>query len=119
MIHRITTDLLGELRIMIQEIFKDERGTPSAARVFLATTMAFSALIIVLDSIIWDVPEPAYVLLGSLGVGLLAWTAGPRMAAYIGPQVGAVASGIAQAVKSPRRPDILDNDVRFREHDER
>jgi len=119
MIHRITTDLLGEPRIMIQEIFKDERGTPSAARVFLATTMAFSALIIVLDSIIWDVPEPAYVLLGSLGVGLLAWTAGPRMAAYIGPQIGAVASGIAQAIKDPKRPDLLDNDVKFRENDEK
>ena len=104
---------------MIREIFKDERGTPSAARVFLATTMVCTGLIIVLDSLVWDVPEPAYALLGSLGVGLLAWTAGPRMAAYIGPQVGAVASGIAQAVKSPRRPDILDNDVRFREHDER
>ena len=103
----------------MQEIFKDERGTPSAARVFLATTMAFSALIIVLDSIIWDVPEPAYVLLGSLGVGLLAWTAGPRMAAYIGPQIGAVASGIAQAIKDPKRPDLLDNDVKFRENDEK
>ena len=103
----------------MQEIFKDERGTPSAARVFLATTMAFSALIIVLDSIIWDVPEPAYVLLGSLGVGLLAWTAGPRMAAYIGPQIGAVASGIAQAIKDPKRPDLLDNNVKFRENDEK
>jgi hypothetical protein len=104
---------------VIREVFKDERGTPSAARVFLATTMAFSALIIVLDSIIWDVPEPAYVLLGSLGVGLLAWTAGPRMAAYIGPQIGAVASGIAQAIKDPKRPDLLDNDVKFRENDEK
>ena len=104
---------------MIREIFRDERGTPSAARVFLATTMAFSGLIIVLDSIVWDVPEPAYVLLGSLGVGLLAWTAGPRMAAYIGPQIGAVASGIAQAVKGPQRPDVLDNDLRFKEDDEK
>jgi len=104
---------------MIGEIFCDERGKPSAARIFLATTMAFTGLIIVLDSIVWDVPEPAYALLGSLGIGLLAWTAGPRMAAYIGPQVGAVASGIAQAVKNPRRPDLLDNDVRFKEHDEK
>ena len=104
---------------MIREIFKDERGTPSAARVFLATTMVFSGLIIVLDSIVWDVPEPAYVLLGSLGVGLLAWTAGPRMAAYIGPQIGAVASGIAQAVKGLQRPELLDNDIRFKEDDEK
>jgi len=104
---------------MIKEILCDERGTPSAARVFLATTMLFTGLIIVLDSLVWDVPEPAYALLGSLGVGLLAWTAGPRMAAYIGPQIGAVASGIAQAIKGPQRPDLLDNDVKFREHDEK
>ena len=104
---------------MIGEIFCDERGKPSAARIFLATTMTFSALIIVLDSVIWDVPEPAYVLLGSLGMGLLAWTAGPRMAAYIAPQIGAVASGIAQAVKSPRQPDLLDNVDKFRENDEK
>jgi len=104
---------------MIKEIFKDERGTPSAARVFLATTMTFTAFIIIIDSIIWDVPEPAYALLGSIGVGLLAWTAGPRMAAYIAPQIGAVASGIAQAAKGPRQPDLLDNDAKFRENDER
>ena len=104
---------------MIREIFRDERGTPSAARVFLSITMVFTGTIIVLDSIVWDVPEPAYALLGSLGVGLLAWTAGPRMAAYIGPQIGAVASGIAQAVKGPQRPDVLDNDLRFKEDDEK
>ena len=104
---------------MIGEIFCDERGKPSAARIFLATTMTFSALIIVLDSIVGDVPDPAYALLGSLGIGLLAWTAGPRMAAYIAPQIGAVASGIAQAVKSPRQPDLLDNNAKFKENDEK
>ena len=80
----------------IREILTDERG-----------------------SMIWDVPEPAYVLLGSLVIGLLAWAAGPRTAQYLAPQIGAVASGIAQAVKSPRRPDLLDSSPDFKEHDER
>ena len=101
------------------EIVKDERGALSAARVFLAGSLAFTGTLIVLDSTIWDVPEPAYSLLGALVVGLVAWAGGPRMAQYLAPQVGAVASGIAQAVKGVRRPDLLDSSPDFREHDER
>lgn len=36
-------------------------------------------------------------LLGSALLGFMAWAAGPRMAQYIGPQIGSVASGIASA----------------------
>ena len=103
---------------MIGEIFCDERGKPSAARIFLATTMAFTGLIIVLDSIVWDVPEPAYALLGSLGIGLLAWTAGPRIAQYIGPGIAGVAKGIGSAVRQPKRPKFRDDNPKFREDDE-
>jgi hypothetical protein len=103
----------------IKEILTDERGTLSAARVLLTASMVFIAVIIVLDSTIWDVPEPAYVLLGSWGIGLLAWAGGPRVAQYLAPQVGAVASGIAQAAKRLRRPELLDNDAKFKEHDEK
>ena len=102
-----------------KEILTDERGSLSAARVLLTASMVFIAVIIVLDSTFWDVPEPAYVLLGSWGIGLLAWAGGPRMAQYLAPQVGAVASGIAQAAKRLRRPDMLDNDAKFRENDEK
>ena len=103
----------------IKEILTDERGSLSAARVLLTASMVFIAVIIVLDSTFWDVPEPAYVLLGSWGIGLLAWAGGPRVAQYLAPQVGAVASGIAQAAKRLRRPELLDNDVKFKEHDEK
>ena len=102
----------------IKEILTDERGNLSAARVLLTASMVFIAVIIILDSTIWDVPEPAYVLLGSWGIGLLAWAGGPRVAQYLAPQVGAVASGIAQAAKRLRRPELLDNDAKFKEHDE-
>ena len=104
---------------MILEILKDERGSLSSARTFLLASLMFSGALIILDSTLWEVPEVVYTLLGSLDMGLLAWAGGPRIAQYLGPQVAGVASGIAQAVKSPRRPDLLDNDVRFREHDER
>ena len=79
----------------------------------------FTGTLIVFDSTIWDVPEPAYVLLGSLVVGLLAWAGGPRVAQYLAPQMGAVASGIAKAVMRRRRPSLLDNSAEFREHDEK
>ena len=101
------------------EIVKDERGSLSAARVFLAASLVFTGVIIVLDSTVWDVPEAVYSLLGGLAVGLVAWAGGPRVAQYLGPQVAGVASGIAHAIKGPRQPDLLDNDVRFRENDER
>jgi len=101
------------------EIVKDERGSLSAARVFLAASLVFTGVIIVLDSTVWDVPEAVYSLLGGLAVGLVAWAGGPRVAQYLGPQVAGVASGIAHAIKGPRQPDLLDNDVRFKEHDER
>ena len=101
------------------EIVKDERGSLSAARVFLAASLIFTGAIIVLDSTLWDVPEAVYSLLGGLAVGLVAWAGGPRVAQYLGPQVAGVASGIAQAVRGPRQPELLDNDVKFREHDEK
>ena len=103
---------------VISEILKDERGSFSAARTFLFGSLVFTGIIIVLDSFMLGVPEIAYTLLGSLNVGLLAWAGGPRVAAYLAPQIGAVASGIAQAVKSPKRPKLLDNSLNFKEHDE-
>ena len=102
----------------IKEILTDEQGSPSAARTFLLGSLLFTGALIVLDSTIWDVPEVAYTLLGSLGVGLLAWAGGPRAMQYIGPQISGVTAGIAKAIKRPRQPDLLDNDPRFREDDE-
>lgn len=103
---------------VLKEMLRDERGNLSAARTFLLGTLIFIGIIVILDSTILDVPEPIYALLGSLVVGLVAWAGGPRIAQYVGPQIGAVASGIAQAVKV-RRPDLLDNSAEFSEHDER
>ena len=104
----------------IKDILRDERGSLSAARTFLFASLAFTGIIIVADSLLWaEVPSAAYALLGTIFTGLLAWTAGPRIAQHFGPQIGAIASGIGAAlVREPRRPDLLDNDPRF-EDDER
>ena len=102
---------------MIRQILADEKGSPSAARVLLVASLAFTAVIIVADSLLWaTVPNAAYALLGTIFTGLLAWTAGPRIAQYFGPQIGAVASGIgASLTREPRRPELLDNDPAFRD----
>lgn len=103
----------------MNDILRDERGSLSAARIFLAVSLIFTGIIIVLDSTIWEVPEPVYSLLGGLAVGLVAWAGGPRAMQYLGPQVAGMASGIAQAVKGPQRPELLDSDAEFREDDEK
>ena len=105
---------------MIKDIISDEKGKLSAARVLLVGCLVFTGGIILTDSLFWgEVPNAAYALLGTIFTGLLAWCAGPRIAQYLGPQIGAVAKGIGDAVKQPRRPDLLDNDPKFRENDER
>ena len=105
--------------MIIKEILVDERGTVSAARAFLLGVLLFTGTLIVLDAIILAVPEVAYTLLGGLSMGLVAWAGGARVAQYLAPQVGALASGIAKAVKGPQRPDLLDNSPDFKENDER
>jgi hypothetical protein len=103
---------------MIRQILADEKGNLSAARVLLSASLVFTAVIIVADSLLWaEVPNAAYALLGTIFTGLLAWTAGPRIAQYFGPQLGAIASGIGAAVvRKPRQPKLLDNDSSF--HDD-
>ena len=81
----------------MNSFLNDERGSRSSARLLLVCVLVFTAVLIVLDSLWWDVPDPAYVLLGTFGTGLLAWAGGSRIAQYVGPQIGAVAAGIAAA----------------------
>jgi hypothetical protein len=83
--------------------FKDESGAWSMARVLLTISLALTFALVALDTFLpVDVPGEGYVLFGTIFTGLLAWTAGPRIAQYVGPQMGAVASGIAQAVQRQR-----------------
>ena len=106
---------------MIKEILCDERGKLSAARVLLLGCLIFTGVLILFDSALWgDVSNAVYALLGTVFTGLLAWSAGPRIAQYILPQIGAIAQGIgASVIKSPQRPDLLDNNVKFKENDEK
>jgi len=105
---------------LILQILSDERGKLSAARVLLSGCLLFTGFLILFDTVLWgDVSNAIYALLGTVFTGLLAWSAGPRIAQYLLPQIGGVAQGIASAlVREPRRPKLLDNDPAFRD-DER
>lgn len=103
---------------MILQILSDERGKLSAARVLLAGCLLFTGFLILFDTVLWgDVSNAIYALLGTVFTGLLAWSAGPRIAQYLLPQIGVLTQSIGAAVvKQPRRPDLLDNDPAF--HDD-
>ena len=81
--------------------FRDERNGLSMARVHLTASLGLTFALIGLDTVTrYDVPEAAYALLGIIFTGLLAWTAGPRIAQYLGPQLGGIASGLGQALRN-------------------
>ena len=113
--------MTGRFASMIAQLLSDEKGKLSAARALLVGSLFFTGALILFDIVLWgDVSNAIYALLGTIFTGLLAWAAGPRIAQYLLPQIGAVAQGIgASLTKDPRRPDLLDNDSRFQEHDEK
>lgn len=90
----------------------DEKGKPSSARFAFWLTLLVTLTLIVLDAIRVDVTVPvaAYSLLASLLVALAAWAGGPRIAQYLGPQIGKVAAGVAQAIERPTYRDGMDPD---------
>ena len=90
----------------------DERGSRSSARVLLIGALLFAGALIVLDSLAWNVPGLAYVLMGTVCTGLLAWAAGPRIAQYVGPQLGGVAAAVATAARNAGTDDRYKDDER-------
>lgn len=82
-------------------ILQDEKGKWSTSRI------AFWILLCNILGLVWldalralvEVPNAAYALLGGLMTAVVAWAAGPRIAQYVGPQIGSFASGIANAAQ--------------------
>lgn len=110
--------------IRFYDLVKDERGALSSARCGLWVTVVLALVTVSID--VWltvhgakvSIPNTAYALEGTMFTVFASWAAGPRIAQYIGPQIGQVASGIASAVRSNREPDARKDDERG-EHIER
>jgi hypothetical protein len=77
---------------------KDEQNHWSAARVFLAIWLANA---VVYSWARWDTDSLGVVLtfFTAIGTPLVVWTAGPRIAQYLGPSVGGAVQGMAEATK--------------------
>lgn len=80
-------------------VLKDERGHWSSARVFLSVWLANA---IVYTWMRWDTVSLGVVLtfFTAVGTPLIVWTAGPRIAQYLGPSVGGAVQGVAESAKS-------------------
>lgn len=80
-------------------ILTDEKGHWSAARTFLLFWLANA---IVYAWLRWDTASLGVVLtfFTAIGTPLVVWTAGPRIAEYLGPSVGGAVQGVAESAKS-------------------
>ncbi len=100
----------------LHQLIEDERRKLSASRVGLWSTMALALITIAVDVYVVlsggkvFVPNTVYALEGTMFTAFAAWAAGPRIAQYLGPQVGAIASGIASAVRDARLPSRNDDE---------
>jgi hypothetical protein len=96
----------------------DEQGKMSAARVGLWITVAESLIVVAIDvhlaiaNASARVPNTVYALLGTQFTIFAMWAAGPRIAEYIGPQLGKVVSALATARTDPREPNARTDDER-------
>lgn len=81
---------------MASRRMKDERGNPSLGKALLLLTLTFTLVLVGVDSLTGHkVQSEVWGLLGTINVALIGWTAGPRIAQYLLPQLGAIAQGIA------------------------
>ena len=92
-------------RLDIRELVSDERHHLSSARVGLWITVLLAVLCFGVDIGLTvthapaRLPNPVYATLGTMFTVFATWAAGPRIAAYIGPQIGQVAQGLGQSTR--------------------
>ena len=104
------------MRFRLNQLVEDEKGKLSAARVGLWITVGVSLVNFGVDVYLTliagkaRIPNTVYALEGTMFTAFAAWAAGPRIAQYIGPQIGQVASGIAAAVRDARLPSKDDDE---------
>lgn len=82
-------------------LFRDERGSKSLARHALVFV-----LLLIAGLAIYEAYDPTHAVnntvwatLSAIAMGLIAWAGGPRIAQYLAPQIGAVASGASTALR--------------------
>lgn len=86
--------------IRFYDLVKDEKGALSSARCGMWLTMLLAIIAggvdihLVLQGSTVSVPNAIYATLSTMFMAFASWAAGPRIAQYIGPQLGQIAQGI-------------------------
>ena len=80
-------------------LFADEKGNLSSARVLLWLVILY--LFRVIEGHLTGIPvdSAVWAILTTTILAFTSWAAGPRLAAYLVPQIGGVASSLGQALK--------------------
>jgi hypothetical protein len=84
------------------QLLKDETGSWSSARCSFWLALLSTLVLVTWDgaSTHFSVPEPGYTVLGAILTITGIWAVGPRIAQYLGPQLGAIAGAIGQSKRS-------------------
>lgn len=91
-------------------LVEDERGALSSARTGMWATVLVAYVSIGVDLYLvltggkHFVPNTVYGVLGTMFLAFASWAAGPRIAQYLGPQIGAVAQGLGAATRTDAPP---------------
>ena len=92
-------------RFDVRELVSDERHHLSSARVGLWLTFLVFCAVAAVDVALTlhqhpvRVPNVVYATIGTMFMAFATWAAGPRIAQYLGPQIGQVAQGIGASTR--------------------
>ncbi len=79
---------------------RDEQGNRSLARLLALELTQVGVALVVLHSVGWiKVPDTAYTYLAGGWSLVLVWAAGPRIAEYLAPQIGAMWQGLGSVFR--------------------
>ena len=100
----------------LHQLLEDEGRDLSAARCGMWVTVALVLMIVTIDTVLTIVNAPAripntvYGLMGTMFVSFASWAAGPRIAEYLAPQLGAAVQGLSGAARDARLPSKTDDE---------
>lgn len=93
------------------DIFRDEQGSLSSARVFLACHLvqmtAYVWVCLLADK---DTNGSVLTMDAGIATALIAWAGGARIAQYIGPQIAATSSAVASSIREAVQKRRAGND---------
>jgi hypothetical protein len=85
------------------DLIRDETGSVSSARVLLWVWTVVSLYLVVRH---WPtVGNHVLAFLSTVELALIGWAAGPRVAQYLLPQLGAAVTAVAQSKRGDRDPE--------------